>query len=157
MTASILDWPKLVKSIYDNTSSGGWVEFQDFNWLYYSEDGTLKEDSHTFKWISNLLKASRQIGREPSPGPRLEGWVKDAGFSNVTHQKFKFPIGPWPKDQRLKDLGLLNVTQALGGLEAFSMRLYCSVLGWKEEDVYILLDNVRKELRSGKLHCQVDL
>jgi Methyltransferase domain len=71
MTASILDWPKLVKSIYDNTSSGGWAEFQDFNWLYYSEDGSLKEDSFTLKWITNLLEASRKIGREPSPGPQL--------------------------------------------------------------------------------------
>ena len=90
------------------------------------------------------------------PGPQLEGWAKDAGFKNVVHQRFKLPIGPWPRDPHLKTVGLYNITQVLEGLEGFSLRLYCDVLGWSEEEVLVLLAKVRQELKSGKIHCHVD-
>ena len=38
---------------------------------------------------------------EPCPGPLLEEWVKDAGFVDVVHQKFPFPVGTWPADKHL--------------------------------------------------------
>lgn len=53
------------------------------------------------KWVTILLQASRDFGRDPCPGPKLEGYLKDAGFKNVQAFKFKLPIGPWPKDKRL--------------------------------------------------------
>ena len=79
---------------------GGWVEFQDFNLKYYSDDDTLKDDSDTSKWVDILLDASRKNGREPNPGPLLEGWVKTAGFTNIHHGKIKLPVGPWAKDKQ---------------------------------------------------------
>ena len=109
------------------------------------------------KWIRTLLDAARQIGREPCPGPRLEEWVRAAGFENVTHRKVRLPIGPWPKDPKLKEIGMYNLTQVLGGLEAFSLRLYCQVLGWSKEDVLLLTSQVRKELKTLGVHAQFDL
>ena len=38
---------------------------------------------------------------EASPGPLLEGWVKDAGFVDVVHQKFPLPVGTWAADKHL--------------------------------------------------------
>lgn len=124
--------------------------------MYYSEDGSLKEDSHTVKWITELIGAARQIGREPCPGPRLEGWARDAGFTGVTHQKFRFPIGTWPKDPKMKQLGMYNEAQVLNGLEAFSLRLFCHVLGWTREEVLVLLAHVRRELKTPGVHAQFD-
>ncbi len=40
MAASIHDWPKLVAAIYDNLTPGGYAEFQDFDLLYTSSDGS---------------------------------------------------------------------------------------------------------------------
>jgi len=91
------------------------------------------------------------------PGLQLEEWTKAAGFKNVVHQKFKLPIGPWPQDPQLRQVGLLNLKQVLDGLEGFSLRLYCDVLGWSETEAHVLLAKVRRELMSGKLHCYVDL
>ena len=59
---------------------------------------------HITIWIDALLDASRKIGRDPRPGPKLEGWMKDAGFENVTHQMFPLPIGIWPKDPAMVSL-----------------------------------------------------
>ncbi|KAH6884116.1 S-adenosyl-L-methionine-dependent methyltransferase [Thelonectria olida] len=152
MTCCILDWPKLTKQVYDNLAPGGWAEFQDYDLQYYSDDGTLTEKHSTLKWINTLLGAARQLKREPCPGPLQKDWVKDAGFVNVKHQVFKIPIGPWAKDARLKDLGMCNLAQTLEGLEGFSLRLFCGVLNWPEEEVLVLLTKVRKELKNGDFH-----
>lgn len=175
MAACIQDWPKLVQSVHEyvyplhppsltlsqltkprNLVPGGWAEFQDFDLQYYSEDGTL-EGSSTLTWINTLLDAARKTGREPSPGPKLEKWVTDAGFTKVTHQRFRFPIGPWAKDPHLKEIGRWNLMQVLGGLEAFSLRLFCAVLGWKREEVLVLLSKVRSELKGLSIHAAFDL
>ena len=140
-----------------NLVPGGWAEFQDFNLQYYSEDDTLPADSNTLTWINTLLDAAHKTGRDPCPGPRLEEWVRDAGFQGVTHQKFRFPIGSRPKDRHMKDLGMFNLMQVLSGLEGFSLRLFCHVLGWKKEEVLVLLAGVRNELKGSGMHVQFDL
>lgn len=54
-----------------------------------------------WKWMTTLLQAARDFGCDPCPGPKLEGWMKEAGFADVRAQKYKLPIGPWPKDEFL--------------------------------------------------------
>ncbi|RYP65560.1 hypothetical protein DL770_008972 [Monosporascus sp. CRB-9-2] len=157
MAACIKDWPKLVQSIFENLTPGGWAEFQDFDLQYYSEDGSLTESHDTMKWINTLLGAARKIGRDPCPGVSLEKWVKEAGFKNVTHHRFRFPIGPWPRDPKMKEIGMYNLTQVLQGLEGFSLRLFCDVLGWRQEEVVVLTSKVRKELKTRSFHAQYDL
>ncbi|KAK5657495.1 hypothetical protein OQA88_3067 [Cercophora sp. LCS_1] len=156
MAGCILNWPKLVNSVYANVKPGGWAEFQDFDLTYYSEDGSLKEDGPTNKWQTLLQSACRTIGREPNPGPQLQKWVEEAGFENITHEKFVVPLGPWPRDKKLKDVGMFNMANILGGLEAFSLRLFIGVLGWEKEEVLVLTSQVRKELKSIHVHAQID-
>lgn len=154
MAACILDWPKLVGSIYNSLEPGGWAEISDFDLQYYSDDGTLTEKHYTLQWINRLIEAARTLGRDPTPGPSIEGWMRNAGFKNIVAKTYKVPIGPWAKDKRLKDIGYCNLAQVMDGLEAFSLRLYCGLLKWKEEEVLVLLANVRKELKSGAIHAQ---
>ncbi|TEA10582.1 Secondary metabolism regulator laeA [Colletotrichum sidae] len=148
MVGSIADWPKLVKNIYDNLNPGGWAEFVDMSGEYYSDDGTLTENHATRKWNKTLVDAIASIGRESRPGPKLEGWVREAGYQNMVHQKFKVPIGPWAKDEFHKDVGWMNLKQVLQGLEGFTMRIFTGVLGWSREEVEVQLIDVRKELKA---------
>lgn len=182
MAGCIQDWPKLVGNVYEwvatnparssscdagNTNTawcaashvapGGWAEFQDFDVRYYSEDGSLKPEHHASQFVDLLVVACDKIGRDPVPGLSLEKWVKDAGFVDVVHKKFRFPIGTWPKDPKLKEVGMYNLAQSLQGLEAFSLRLLCDVLKWRQEEVLVLTSKVRKELKDMKIHPQYDL
>lgn len=101
MAASIVDWPKLMAQAFKFTKPGGYAEFQDFELTYYSEDGSMGPERDVTKWAGTLLKASRDFGRDPCPGSQLEGWMKDAGYENVTVQKYRIPIGPWARDKHL--------------------------------------------------------
>ncbi|KAF6836220.1 methyltransferase domain-containing protein [Colletotrichum musicola] len=156
MAASLGNWPNLMENIYENTKPGGWVEFQDYNLLYESDDGSLTDDHQTLKWVKHFLEACEIIGKEASPGPKLKGWVEEAGFVNITHERFKMPIGPWPKDSYYKDVGMANLIQILDGLEAFTLKVFIGVLGWTREEVLVLLAQVRKELKSGVFHARCD-
>ncbi|KAK4451159.1 S-adenosyl-L-methionine-dependent methyltransferase [Podospora aff. communis PSN243] len=144
MCACIADWPKLVGSIHAGLRPGAWAEFQDFDLEYYSDDGSLWEEHDVMVWDRLFLGAANKTGREVSPGPRLEGWVRDAGFQGVVHKRFKFPIGPWPRDP------------IENGLEAFTLRLFTGMLGWQPEDVKVLLTKVRADLRDKRIHSYVN-
>ncbi|KAL6406892.1 putative TAM domain methyltransferase [Ilyonectria robusta] len=142
------------------TGTGIWaIEMGDAhpNAQYYADDGSLKEEHSTLTWINTLLDAARTLKREPCPGPKQEEWVKAAGFKNVKHQMFKIPIGPWAKDKRMKDLGMCNLAQTLEGLEGFSLRLFCGILKWPEEEVLLLLSKVRSELKGNDFHAIFNL
>ncbi|KAF6791694.1 UMTA methyltransferase family protein [Colletotrichum sojae] len=158
MAASIGDWPKLVSSIYDNLNPGGWAEFQDMSVEFYSDDGSYKPEHHTYGWNQTFVQTLKSIGRDPAPGPQLEGWVRGhGGFKEVVHQKFKVPIGPWPKQQHYKGIGLLNLAQTLDGLEGFSLKLFCGILGKSKEEVLVQLATVRKELKSNAFRALFDI
>lgn len=169
-----------MRQAFEHTKPGGWAEFQDFDTTYYSEDGSLKEEHSSFKWITTLLEGVRSFGRDPCPGLKLEGLMKDAGFEGVQHEKFRMPIGPWAKDKHLvclapesadskasarskqlmqdqKTIGAWNLVQIEHGIEGFTLRLFTQILGWKSEEVQVLLANVRKDLRDPRIHAQFDL
>ena len=89
----------LIPFKYSNTNSGGWVEFQDFDLNFYSEDGTLTEDHELKKWSRALTQASRSRGNDPQPSTMMEQWLTAAGFVNIQSKKFQVPVGSWAKDK----------------------------------------------------------
>ncbi|KAK1999894.1 methyltransferase domain-containing protein [Colletotrichum falcatum] len=156
MVGVIADWPKLMDSIYENTNPGGWVEFQDYDLLYTSDDGSLTEEHEALKWDNLFLEACDKMGRDGRPGPKLKDWVREAGFVNVAHKQYKMLIGPWPKDPHYKDIGMCNLIQILNGLKAFTLRIFCRVLRWTRAEVLVMLAMVRNELKSGAFHAKYD-
>lgn len=84
-----------------NTVPGGWVEFIDLDLTWQSSDGSLTEEHSSLKFNKQFLKASRDREMEPSPGPLLQGYLESAGFSDIRHEKFFWPVGTWPADKHL--------------------------------------------------------
>jgi len=152
MAGSISDWPKFMRQCHDNLKPGGWAEFQDFDLHNYSEDDSIPEESYVIEFYTNLIDAMEQAGKTACPGRRLAGWARDAGFVNVHHEIFKLPIGPWAKDERMKEIGACNLLQLLEGLEAFTLGLFTRVLGWSPERVHAFLISVRKDVKDRKVH-----
>lgn len=53
------------------------------------------------KFNQEFRKAARAANAEPSPGPLLEGHLKDEGFEDVVAQKYVWPVGTWPAERHL--------------------------------------------------------
>lgn len=56
-----------------------------------------------------------------------------------------------------KTLGAWNLVQLEDGLEAFNMRLYTQALGWKPEEVHVLIAKIRSELSNPRIHMIYNL
>ena len=59
----------------------------------------------------------------------MKGWMEDAGFVDVVEKKFVWPIGPWARDPKLKDMGRWGERNWADGLEGWVLALYTRVLG----------------------------
>ncbi|KAL3422601.1 hypothetical protein PVAG01_06757 [Phlyctema vagabunda] len=152
MAASIKDWPRLVKQCFDNVKPGGWVEFQDYDTACISQDGTMKPDYKVAEMLSLLRGACNTIGRLLDPGPHLKGWVQDAGFENITHRIVPFPVGLWPKERKLKEIGAFMTLQYTEGVDAFTLLPFTGILGWSEDEVKIFNAKVRNDAKDKSIH-----
>ena len=156
MAGSIADWPGLVQQCYDNLKPGGIIELQDGDFIAYSEDGSLK-GSWLEKWSLDFVRGAQMAGRTVQPGPRLEAWIREAGFEDIHHEKVRLPIGIWPKDKKMRDVGAFNLVQLKDGLEGFSLRMFTHYLGWAPNELQVLLGEVRRDLADRKIHSLNDM
>ena len=95
-------------------------------------------------------------GSEPHLGAHLEQWMKDAGFVNVTVVKTAVPVGSWPKDEKLKEMGMLNHIQLSEALKAVSLGTMLNQ-GWTFDDIQAFLVDVRQDLNDRSIHSMYDL
>lgn len=79
------------------------MEFQDWDCNLYSEDGTV-EGTSIDKYYKTIISGYTKLGYDPSPGPKFEGWLKDAGYEDIHVKQYLIPLGSWPKDKRLASL-----------------------------------------------------
>ena len=156
LSASVEDWPKLMAQCFTHTKPGGWVEFQDFDYFYFSDDGSLTQDHAISQWIRLLQHASLDLRKKDAcPGPKLYNYMKDAGFVNMKQEVFRIPIGPWPANKDLKRIGEWNRLQLMEGMEAFSIYLLVKVLGWSMEEMQVMVAKVRQNIMDRKIHAQM--
>ena len=65
------------------------------------------------------------------------------------------PIGTWPKEKKLKQLGKFYRAALLDSLEPFALALYTRVHRYTTDELQILIAGVRGELLDPKMHMYV--
>ena len=66
------------------------------------------------------------------------------------------PIGTWPKNRRLKEIGQVGKMALLEAIEPYSLALFTRVLEKSYEEARDEMNNVRAELLNGNsLHIYV--
>lgn len=158
LVGSVRDWPRLLRQAFKCTNPGGWVEFQDWDLAIYSQDGTLHEESSLQRWNNLVLTGLRKVGAEARVGAQLETWMTAAGFVDIEVVKKQVPVGTWPKDKALKQIGILNYLQLMEGLEAISLgTLRLADATMTAEQIQEFLVEVRKDLSNPSIHSLYDL
>ena len=110
------------------------------------------------KWAKLFYDAGDKIGREfRFDGPRMTKYATDAGFVDITHRRFKVPHGPWPKDRRLKAMGLYVGLYMDLSLDGFALYPIGQILGWSLEEVQVLVANMRTSIRTLKNRTTSDM
>ena len=116
------------------------------------DDGSAPPDSAIAEWARLFTEAGAKAGLNIERAGDFVTPLREAGFTEITGRKFKWPIGPWAKGKLNKTLGQLLLEDLRQGLQGGSLALFTRFLGWSKEQVELFLVNVRRDLHKQKHH-----
>jgi SAM-dependent methyltransferase len=152
---AIRDWDRLIRQSFDHLKPGGWLELSATVPDIRSDDNTIPKDSAYLEAGKIFFEMAHKMG-SPLEAPR--SWkeqVERNGFVDVREVLYKLPMGPWPKDKRLKEIGAVERMMLLEGFEAYMLRGYTQVLGGDPNTLQVILAQARRELSDSKIHTYV--
>ncbi|KAK2734420.1 methyltransferase domain-containing protein [Colletotrichum kahawae] len=150
MTSSLADWKA-------NVAPGGYLELQEAEMAFLSDDKTLPTDSALVRFAELLRGAGAKFGRNFVVASELKDLMIDVGFENVTLSKYKWPLGTWPKDPNFKELGMFNHENAMMAADGLAMAPLTRAYEWTRDEVEVFLVDVRKDLKNRAYHAYVPM
>ena len=150
------DWSIIYKQINDVCSDDGVVEITDLSFVRYK---VAKPDSALQRYNDVLVEAARLAKMSLSLEHLQEQNIQAAGFRVFRRVSIEIPIGQGQSNPQKESLGKLALVTVLEGLEAQSLRLLTTHLGWTVEQVEDLCDQVKEEIMRAGLEpfmiCQI--
>ncbi|SPQ24311.1 e2fe2a48-64e9-499f-9da9-cc145a7e7db2 [Thermothielavioides terrestris] len=158
LVGCVQDWEALYRQCLRCLKPGGWLEQHEFALPIAGNDAPLPDDCVWHDWGSVFREAGRKMGRSFEVTDHWEEWLRKAGFTETLHTKStRLPIGGWPRDPRWKEVGLFNQLSLEQGLEGFATYICTQVLGWRHEEVTVLLAKVREAIGNPTYHAYYPL
>ncbi|KAK0750830.1 S-adenosyl-L-methionine-dependent methyltransferase [Schizothecium vesticola] len=155
MIGCFADWPALYREAYRVLKPGGWLEHMECSSGVFSDDGTVPAEGGPFaEWRAVFHEAGKKMNQsfELLDDDQYIKWMEEAGFKGVQSRNTKVPVGEWPRDKRLKEIGYCNQLQLLSGLDGFGTYVLTNVLGWELAEAEALLARVKGALRNKSHH-----
>ncbi|KAJ6121271.1 hypothetical protein N7512_003736 [Penicillium capsulatum] len=150
--------PWLVLMFAGHLKPGGRLEVSECRPHAQCDDDTYPEDCHLRAWEREFHRITQMQGQVWDISPDMPRMVKDAMFENVDYSERFVPIGTWPKDPKLKEIGrFFRAEMADGAVESYSLAVFTRFGGWTTLEVQVLLAHLRAELRSNKMHVYTTL
>jgi hypothetical protein len=75
--------------------------------------------------------------------------------NSLLTERLQVPIGPWPKDQRMKEIGRYQREHMAMGIEPYTLGFIGKVLGWSEAECRILIAKVTNDVRNKAFHLYI--
>lgn len=134
---------------------GGWIEQVEAGPFVASDDGSLPADSNLAHWGPLMEVCGARAGRPCDIVMTMGESIKKAGFVDVHEKIYKWPLGPWPRDQKFKEAGMVNIQHWMSGIEGWCMWLltkYGEPEPWTKDQVHVFCAKMRTELKNPHYH-----
>lgn len=152
------DWPGFFAECYANLEPGGWLEMQEWTSPFGCDDGSCPASSTLMTWSAGSHGAAAKVGIDVQAAKKFPPILHEIGFEQITEVRTKWPLGPWPKGKKEKQVGQMFLDDMVGaGVHGATVRLYRSVLGWKEEDVEKLVEDVKADMSNPAFHTYMPI
>ena len=147
---------------------------QEYDTWVFSDDDSCDRAPWTMEWIEKMEAASRRYGKPMNVAKNHKQWMIDAGFEDVKEQIHRvsapistllrrlrndnvnnirqIPIGSWPQDAALKELGRFEQIHMQMSVESHALALFTRVWAYSAEQVQVLVEGVKREFRNPDLH-----
>ncbi|KKA22137.1 TAM domain methyltransferase [Rasamsonia emersonii CBS 393.64] len=148
----VADYGRLFSRAFKHLKPGGYFEIQTVNPTVFSDDDSLEKAKNLRHWVAEMHKASEQFGKSMTVVETWKDELIKAGFEDVHREVIKFPIGPWAKDKKLKEIGKYHQAQVIDAIGSYTPALFTRILGYTREEAEVLCVAVRNEIRDRTLH-----
>lgn len=152
LEACVGDEDLLLQRAFRHIRSNGYVELQGVDARFESDDGTLDKGPNAKLWMKHLIEACAKFGKPVDCADKWKHRLIKAGFVDVQQELRKLPIGPWPKDPKLKELGRYQAIQESKVIDSYTPKLFEYALGWSADEIQVLMAQVKNELRDPAIH-----
>lgn len=156
LSGSFSAWDEVLTQAYTHTKPGGYIEFQDYGVDLFHSSGVLatglpEKESTPFAHYMNLcVEAAALGGRELAVAGTMRERFAAAGFVDIKEKVLIWPVGQWPKDNKLKEIGMFTKVGAVEGLNGFCLGLFTRHLGYTAEEAQRLCEKVKEDVIEGK-------
>ena len=102
------------------------------------------------------MEAGQKVSLDFSAATKLKDMLPHAGFTNINIKWQHWPVGPWAKGAKQKQIGawcledMQDVVRNTGAL-------FTRVLGWKKEEFDVYAAKTTEEMRSRRRHMWVEM
>ncbi|KAL2221500.1 UMTA methyltransferase family protein [Thermoascus aurantiacus ATCC 26904] len=134
----VADYDRLFSQAFKHLKSGGYFEMQSTEAEILRNEETDKEPRYT-----HILQKCMHEWKEK---------MEKAGFVDVKDVQYKLPNGRWPKDPKLKEIGMYHQVQQIQAVDAYAFALLSRILGWSQPEIQVLCAHVRNELKDPSMH-----
>jgi hypothetical protein len=129
------------------------MECQEIDHFPRSNDGTLTADNPMVKYWDEVADGLATRGVDFRLAPSIAQKMRNAVFVNVVERVFYTPIGPWPLNRQLREVGLYWRAVLVEGLEAIALGPLTRGKKWKKAEVDVFLAGVRKAYYERSTHA----
>lgn len=105
------------------------LEHAEPNTTLVSDDDSIHPSSPLQQSNALAIECGQRFGKPMGIQTHIKGWITEAGFEDVVEEIFKWPLGDWPADPKLKDIGRWNAKMWNLGIEGWSLRLLTQTHG----------------------------
>ncbi|KAI8664798.1 hypothetical protein NCS56_00913700 [Fusarium sp. Ph1] len=148
---------KLFQQAFKHLSPGGYIELQAAYPPLKSDDDTGDKATDFHKWVNTICDASAKFGKPLTCAPEWKTKLEEVGFVDVQQEIRKVPMGPWPKDPKLKEIGKFQAVQEAQVIDSYTPGLFGRVLGWSEEEIQVFIAKVKRDLKDPTIHLYQQL
>lgn len=129
------------------------MELQEIHHFPMSGNCTLRADhpvAQYWKYVDEGLE-NLGINLRFSDEGRIASMMRQCGYVNVTERIFHIPIGTWPRNKTLKNVGRYWKTILLDGIQAIALGPMTRGLHWRREQVETFLVSVRNGYHDNSM------
>ncbi|MCJ1375148.1 hypothetical protein MMC20_006382 [Loxospora ochrophaea] len=125
----ISDWPRFYGQVMEHLKPGAYLEQVELSTNFKSEDDTVNPDNILGQSGPIFIEAAKTIGMSLTIIDEMKGYIEEAGFEDVVLKEYRWPVGTWSEDPKLKELGRWNQVHLLEGMEGFVLAWLTRIMG----------------------------
>lgn len=90
----------------------------------YSDDNTIPEDSSAARWSDIFYEGCAKINHRIPHVAEYKTLMEEAGFVDIRVKILRRPTNTWPKDKRLKRIGLVRISYNKFSSDSLPLKIF---------------------------------